>query len=99
MSPSRLILLLLVLTPGTHAGAPLPFEDENDYYTVEQFPVPPGSRLEIGGMGFLPGGELAVSTRRGQVWILENPEVEDVEDARGGITYEAEQLQGRIRQE
>ncbi len=82
MSPSRLILLLLVLTPGTHAGAPLPFEDENDYYTVEQFPVPPGSRLEIGGMGFLPGGELAVSTRRGQVWILENPEVEDVEDAR-----------------
>ncbi|MDE0914124.1 MAG: DUF1080 domain-containing protein [Planctomycetota bacterium] len=82
MSPCHLSLVLPLLVSSGLAAETAPIEDENDYYTVEHFPVPPGVRLEIGGMGLLPGGELAVSTRRGQVWILENPEVEDVNDAR-----------------
>lgn len=57
-------------------------QDEADYTTVEHFPAPEGARLEIGGMDFLPDGSLLVSTRRGQVWRLENPLVEDVADAR-----------------
>jgi len=45
---------------------------ESDYYTVEFLPVPPGV-FEIGGMGFLSDGRLVLSTRHGQVWIVEEP--------------------------
>ena len=29
--------------------------------------------LEVGGMDVLPDGQLAVSTRRGEVWLVKNP--------------------------
>lgn len=51
-------------------------------YVLEHLPSPPGAVLEVGGMDFLPDGRLVLSTRRGQVWILENPECEDPADAR-----------------
>ena len=38
--------------------------------------------LEIGGMDFLPDGRLAVSTRRGQVWIIDDPLDPDPKKAR-----------------
>lgn len=41
-------------------------------YTVDHLVPPPGSVLEIGGMDWLPDGRLAVSTRRGQVWIVDH---------------------------
>lgn len=46
---------------------------ENDYYQMVTLPVPEGIVLEIGGMVVLPNGTLAVSTRRGDVWMIENP--------------------------
>ena len=36
-------------------------------------PVPEHIILEVGGLATLPGGELAVCTRRGEVWIVSNP--------------------------
>ncbi len=78
---STLALILPLFTQGPNPS-PEQIGNESDYYTVEHFPVPDGVRLEVGGMGLLPNGELALSTRRGQVWILENPEVENVQDAR-----------------
>ncbi|HSJ02721.1 MAG: hypothetical protein ACAI34_11410, partial [Verrucomicrobium sp.] len=40
-----------------------------------RFPLeaPPEVILEAGGLAKLPGGKLAVATRRGEVWIAENP--------------------------
>ncbi len=46
---------------------------EADYYAITPLPIPEGIVLEVGGMASLPDGRLAVSTRRGEVWTIENP--------------------------
>lgn len=46
---------------------------EEDFYKIVTPPVPEGILLEVGGMTTLPDGRLAVSTRRGDVWMIENP--------------------------
>ena len=68
---------------GLLTTAPALTQSEADYYTVEHYSPPREAvRLEVGGMDFLSDGRLVVSTRRGQVWILEDPLVQDVADAR-----------------
>lgn len=46
---------------------------EQDYYTIIDIPVPDGIELEVGGLAITPDGSLGVSTRRGEVWLIENP--------------------------
>ncbi|SFF47755.1 c-type cytochrome [Thermoflexibacter ruber] len=46
---------------------------ENDYYKMVTLPIPEGIILEGGGVESLPDGRLAVATRRGEVWLIENP--------------------------
>lgn len=46
---------------------------ENDYYKIAKIAIPEGIVLEVGGMVTLPNGDLAASTRRGDVYIIENP--------------------------
>ncbi len=57
-------------------------DDESDYYAVDYLTPPDGAVLEVGGMDFLPDGRLVLSTRRGQVWIVENALADDPNDAR-----------------
>lgn len=45
---------------------------ENEYYKIITLPVPEDILLEVGGMATLPNGDLALSTRRGDVWIINN---------------------------
>ena len=47
--------------------------EEADFYTLEKIGIPEAIKLEVGGMAFLPSGELAVVTRRGEVWIVSDP--------------------------
>jgi len=51
--------------------------DESAYYRVDHLVAPPGCVAEVGGMDFLPDGRLAISTRRGQVWLVENALADD----------------------
>jgi cytochrome c551/c552 len=46
---------------------------EEDYYKASRVRVPEGPILEVGGLVTLPNGDLGVSTRRGDVYIVENP--------------------------
>ena len=46
---------------------------EEDFYRLITVPVPEGISLEVGGLAPMPDGRLGVSTRRGDVWIVENP--------------------------
>ena len=46
---------------------------EKDYYEIKTLPIPKEIYLEIGGIATMPDGRLAVSTRRGEIWIIENP--------------------------
>ncbi|MEX0275401.1 MAG: c-type cytochrome [Flavobacteriaceae bacterium] len=46
---------------------------EKDYYRITTVPAPEGILIEGGGVEALPDGSIAVCTRRGDVWIVENP--------------------------
>lgn len=50
---------------------------EDDYYRIVTIPTPEGVLLEVGGVATLPDGRIAVSTRRGDVWTIENPSMEN----------------------
>lgn len=51
--------------------------EEKDFYRMTTVPVPEGINLEVGGLALFPDGSLAASTRRGDVWIIENPTLMD----------------------
>src|SRR4029079_17870251 len=46
---------------------------ESEYYRMSTLPVPEGVVLEVGGLKTRPAGRVAVATRRGDVWLIENP--------------------------
>jgi glucose/arabinose dehydrogenase/azurin len=46
-------------------------QQESDYYTIEAVTIPESIALEVGGMDFLPDGRLAVTTRRGEVYLID----------------------------
>jgi cytochrome c551/c552 len=46
---------------------------EEDFFKINKVRVPEGPILEVGGLITLPNGDLGVSTRRGEVFIVENP--------------------------
>lgn len=46
---------------------------EEDFFKIFKMPIPEGNLLEVGGLVTLPDGNLAISTRRGNVYIVENP--------------------------
>lgn len=45
---------------------------EEDYYKILRYETPPGEVLEAGAFEVLPDGKVALGTRRGEVWLIEN---------------------------
>jgi len=50
-------------------------------WTVDYLSPPKGEVLEVGGIGFMSDGDLIASTRRGQVWRVDNPNAQNPNDA------------------
>ena len=46
---------------------------EEDFFKILRVSAPESTLLEVGGLTVLPNGDLGVATRRGDVWIVENP--------------------------
>lgn len=46
---------------------------EEDFFKIMKVKIPEGPVLEVGGLVTLPNGDLGISTRRGDVFIVENP--------------------------
>ena len=46
---------------------------EEDFFRIAKVSSPEGTLLEVGGLVTLPNGNLGISTRRGDVFIVENP--------------------------
>lgn len=46
---------------------------EADYYPITTFNTPEGEVLEAGALALLENGELALATRRGEIWLVANP--------------------------
>ncbi|WP_211092965.1 MULTISPECIES: hypothetical protein [Chitinophaga] len=46
---------------------------EEDFFRIARISSPEGTLLEVGGLCTLPNGDLGVATRRGDIFIVENP--------------------------
>ncbi|MEZ6065387.1 MAG: hypothetical protein R3B90_06680 [Planctomycetaceae bacterium] len=67
-----LATLLLVLL-----GTLLPADDqrlptEDDYYPITRFTAPEGEVIEASAFQLMPDGKVAVASRRGEVWMIED---------------------------
>jgi glucose/arabinose dehydrogenase len=68
-----LMVVWALLAGLSHARADDLEAREARYYRIITIPIPKGIMLEAGALQMMPNGELAVSTRIGDVWMLENP--------------------------
>lgn len=66
-----LLLFPLLAISAVVSAADAPKEE--DYYPLVSIPVPEFISLEAGGLEMLPGNKLAISTRRGDIYLLNNP--------------------------
>ncbi|HCN84624.1 MAG TPA: hypothetical protein DIT07_13540, partial [Sphingobacteriaceae bacterium] len=46
---------------------------EEDFFRILTVNSPQGTLLEVGGLTMLPNGDLGISTRRGDIYVVENP--------------------------
>jgi cytochrome c551/c552 len=67
---AQIALILLAALPMIKAQES---PKEEDFYKIITPPIPEGIILEVGGLTTLPNGSLGISTRRGEVWIVDNP--------------------------
>ncbi len=74
----RFALTFLALFPAAAGAA----EGEADYYKILTFTPPPGEVLEAGALEVLPDGKVAVGTRRGEVWTIDNAYRDDPKEAK-----------------
>lgn len=81
---------LLPADDGTDASTPRAADSasaaqqppvESDYYPIVALPVPEGVVLESGALELLADGRLAVSTRRGEIWLVDQPLAADATTA------------------
>lgn len=72
---------LLILFSVTFLVTSTPAEEqqptEHDYYPIKTFPLDDLNAPEASALHLLPGNKLALGTRRGDIYIVENPFVED----------------------
>jgi len=45
---------------------------ESDYYELRTLSIPENVKLEVGGLAVLQDGRIAVCTRRGEIWMIDN---------------------------
>ncbi|RZK73831.1 MAG: hypothetical protein EOO92_17950 [Pedobacter sp.] len=64
-----MLALSFSFTTGYAQQAP----KEEDFFKINKVRTPEGAILEVGGLVTLPNGDLGISTRRGDVFIVENP--------------------------
>jgi hypothetical protein len=77
MTGKTLASFLVVLLVACSASAQ---SIDDDYYKIIRFPMQERLVLEVGALETLPDGKLAVATRRGEIWLLENPLTENLDD-------------------
>lgn len=66
-------LIVVVIIFCAFPGVTISMENEEDYYRIVPLPIPEGVVLEVGGLTLTESGRLAVCTRRGDVYFVDNP--------------------------
>ncbi|MFN6375337.1 MAG: plastocyanin/azurin family copper-binding protein [Chitinophagia bacterium] len=69
----RSIFISLLLTSSTFSQAQkTAVQSEKDFYSLRTIAIPEEVKLEVGGIAVMPDGRIAASTRRGDIWIIQN---------------------------
>lgn len=68
-----MLACLLLVGGGRVVGEEPAAVSEGDIYAIETLAIPDEASLEVGALEWLPGDRLAVGTRRGEIWIVEDP--------------------------
>ena len=73
------ILFLGACNSGPQYGDSLDHapDEEGYYYQLITLPIPDEVSLEVGGLDIMPDGRPAISTRRGEVWLVDGAYGED----------------------
>ncbi len=66
-------LLLCTLALAMNIAFAQESAKEEDFFKIAKVSSPEGTILEVGGLCTLPNGDIAVTTRRGDIFIVENP--------------------------
>src|SRR5262245_36665553 len=85
--PRCLVLALFLVSlasssPAQNKKKPEKSGSEDDYYKLLRFEPPPGEVLETGGIESMPDGKIAVGTRRGEIWMIDNAYADDPKQAK-----------------
>lgn len=68
-----LTIVLLLCSGNTIIWAQSSAPDESNYYEISSLQIPEDVVLEASGLVFNDDGQLVVTTRRGEVWTVNNP--------------------------
>ncbi|MDX2190336.1 MAG: plastocyanin/azurin family copper-binding protein [Bacteroidota bacterium] len=71
------IFLLLIINQLVTAQDKATISKESEYYKIVNIPLPEGMVLEVGGLCALPDGRIAIVTRRGEVFMMTNANMEN----------------------
>ncbi|WP_339813032.1 plastocyanin/azurin family copper-binding protein [uncultured Imperialibacter sp.] len=67
-----LLILFIGLSASVQAQTDIQ-KKEAAHFSISKVPIPSDIVLEVGGLAFDDNGKLGVSTRRGDIWLIENP--------------------------
>lgn len=76
MKYQKILYILLIsfcILPIVGFGQEQIASKESEYYQITNVPIPEGIILEVGGLAFTDEDQLGVCTRRGDVWIIDDP--------------------------
>ena len=71
--------LLITISVSSLALSQNP-KEESDHYPIVEIPIPDNIVLEVGGIEILPGKRIAVSSRRGDIYVVEGAYTDDPGD-------------------
>ena len=66
MKSPLILCLALAVSSVLRAADP----QESDFYKITTFSPPQTTAMEVGSIELLPGGKLALGTRRGEIWTV-----------------------------
>lgn len=76
-----LLLTIALLSPVFAAPSP------EEFYLREEIPLPKGEVMEIGSIALMPERKVAVTTRRGDLWICEGAYGEDLSKVKWTLAH------------
>ena len=69
----KLLIISAALLALSVAGRAQESPKEEDFFKITKVSAPEGTLLEVGGLTMLPTGDLGIATRRGDIFIVQNP--------------------------